>query len=74
MESKLMPCCGEVPQLKYFAGGIRGYYPNYEIKCAKCNSGIHVDITKLTIAGRDAARKHAINLWNRRSADDHKAD
>lgn len=69
METELKPCCGEVPQLKYFAGGIRGYYPYYEIKCAKCNSGVHVDIMKLTITGRDAARKHTITLWNRRFSD-----
>ena len=72
-EPNLAPCCGEVPEIKYFAGiCMGGLYraPCYEIKCAKCSNGVRVDICNLSEKGRREAKKHAIYLWNRRNAND----
>lgn len=66
---ELKPCCGEVPQIRYLAGGFSNPCPCYEIKCSTCHSGVHVDILDLNIKGRDRAKKHAIDLWNRRFSD-----
>lgn len=72
MQSKLMPCCGEVPEIKYLISENPSKIPHYLIKCKKCHSGVQVNIRNFTEQSKQAAREHAIELWNRRNTNEHK--